>query len=337
MADAITPQCEALGARIAASLGEHLGIPYEDGKKRFTALLQAEVEHAAPSGSNDRPALILHLEKLTADAAGWRTAYEKVTAKARRFQWAWQSARRGRRSGRLLNRELVASYEATLRRVTAERDEAREERNSALNELALAMGPTMYHQIQQILDGVLGGRREDGAGAGLVAEIQLLADRLESAESGERAADSQVEQLRAELDAIRTRDETVGGVLYDVVRRCQTGELDEHQAVRAIDARLIHPLVAKLQEARAKASRGADRRRTGAAQLGSVRAERGRLAQLVRDLTDPDPCYFDHHGGCQAHGYLSLKPGEKCPHAEAKELRHEAHIARTRAPRKERP
>lgn len=41
---------------------------------------------------------------------------------------------------------------------------------------------------------------------------------------------------------------------------------------------------------------------------------------LLRDLTDPDDCWFDHHGGCQAHGCLSLQPGEKCPHAEAKEL-----------------
>ncbi|BAD58844.1 hypothetical protein [Nocardia farcinica] len=44
------------------------------------------------------------------------------------------------------------------------------------------------------------------------------------------------------------------------------------------------------------------------------------LRQLVRDLTDPDECWFDHHGGCQAHGYLSLEPGELCPHAEAKQL-----------------
>jgi hypothetical protein len=44
------------------------------------------------------------------------------------------------------------------------------------------------------------------------------------------------------------------------------------------------------------------------------------IKALLRDLTDPDDCWFDHHGGCQAHGYLSLQPGEKCPHAEAKEL-----------------
>lgn len=42
--------------------------------------------------------------------------------------------------------------------------------------------------------------------------------------------------------------------------------------------------------------------------------------RLIRDLIDPDGCWFDHHGGCQAHGYLSLEPGEKCPQQEAKEL-----------------
>ena len=44
------------------------------------------------------------------------------------------------------------------------------------------------------------------------------------------------------------------------------------------------------------------------------------LRQLVRDMTDPGKCWFDHHGGCQEHGYLDLKPGELCPHAEAKQL-----------------
>ncbi|MGP5689755.1 hypothetical protein [Glutamicibacter ardleyensis] len=44
------------------------------------------------------------------------------------------------------------------------------------------------------------------------------------------------------------------------------------------------------------------------------------LSQLVRDMTDPGACWFDHHGGCQEHGYLDLKPGEQCPHTEAKQL-----------------
>ena len=41
--------------------------------------------------------------------------------------------------------------------------------------------------------------------------------------------------------------------------------------------------------------------------------------KLIRDLTDPDDCWHDHHGGCQAHGYLSLEQGETCPQADAKE------------------
>jgi hypothetical protein len=44
-----------------------------------------------------------------------------------------------------------------------------------------------------------------------------------------------------------------------------------------------------------------------------------KASSLIRDLTDPEPCHFDHHGGCQAHGYLSLEPGEKCPQQQAKE------------------
>lgn len=44
-----------------------------------------------------------------------------------------------------------------------------------------------------------------------------------------------------------------------------------------------------------------------------------KASSLIRDLTDRDECSFDHHGGCQAHGYLSLEPGELCPQQEAKD------------------
>lgn len=47
---------------------------------------------------------------------------------------------------------------------------------------------------------------------------------------------------------------------------------------------------------------------------------RKELLALIGDLADEDPCWYDHHGGCQAHGYLSLEEGERCPHAVAKEL-----------------
>jgi hypothetical protein len=49
-----------------------------------------------------------------------------------------------------------------------------------------------------------------------------------------------------------------------------------------------------------------------------------KLLNIVRDLVDEDECWFDHHGGCQAHGYLSLRPGEKCPHQKGRELLEKA-------------
>ena len=45
--------------------------------------------------------------------------------------------------------------------------------------------------------------------------------------------------------------------------------------------------------------------------------QRPDLEAIVRDLIDPDECDLDHHGYCQAHGWL--QEGE-CPHAWAKAL-----------------
>ncbi|WP_399553874.1 hypothetical protein OG473_39430 (plasmid) [Streptomyces anulatus] len=48
-------------------------------------------------------------------------------------------------------------------------------------------------------------------------------------------------------------------------------------------------------------------------------AERLALVEaLVSDFIDPDPCWFDHHGYCQAHGWAATDPG--CPHGRAKAL-----------------
>lgn len=44
------------------------------------------------------------------------------------------------------------------------------------------------------------------------------------------------------------------------------------------------------------------------------------VVNLIRDLTDEGDCWFDHGGGCQEHGYLSLTPEQECPHSEAKRL-----------------
>lgn len=46
-------------------------------------------------------------------------------------------------------------------------------------------------------------------------------------------------------------------------------------------------------------------------------AEVRTLRSLVRDFLDPDPCSLDHHGYCQAHGWLAEGP---CPHAMARQI-----------------
>lgn len=40
-------------------------------------------------------------------------------------------------------------------------------------------------------------------------------------------------------------------------------------------------------------------------------------AALVRDLVDPDACWYDHHGYCQAHGWMAVEP--VCPHKRAQD------------------
>jgi hypothetical protein len=44
------------------------------------------------------------------------------------------------------------------------------------------------------------------------------------------------------------------------------------------------------------------------------------LMLLLECLGDEGPCSFNHNGGCQAHGYLGLEPGEVCPIEEVKQL-----------------
>ncbi|WP_285909097.1 hypothetical protein [Actinomadura opuntiae] len=90
------------------------------------------------------------------------------------------------------------------------------------------------------------------------------------------------EDLLAELDAIRRRDETTGGVLYDVIRRARAGELDEHEAVRAIETRLIQPLAAQARAARLAAP-GRSRRRAPAADRWAADRFR-RLVDRAHDL-----------------------------------------------------
>ena len=57
-----------------------------------------------------------------------------------------------------------------------------------------------------------------------------------------------------------------------------------------------------------------------ASAAGSEDTRLRRALDLLESLVDPAPCYFDHHGGCQAHSFLDLPAGVKCPNAEAQGL-----------------
>jgi hypothetical protein len=52
------------------------------------------------------------------------------------------------------------------------------------------------------------------------------------------------------------------------------------------------------------------------ADLAAARQQLDQVRELVDDLTDPDGCYYDHHGYCQAHGWMETDPA--CPQLRAK-------------------
>jgi hypothetical protein len=72
--------------------------------------------------------------------------------------------------------------------------------------------------------------------------------------------------------------------------------------------------------AAARARAGVSRGLHAAAEWHATRlaAENQRLRVLVDDLADPDPCWHDHHGYCQAHGWFATDP--VCPHKRAREI-----------------
>ena len=69
----------------------------------------------------------------------------------------------------------------------------------------------------------------------------------------------------------------------------------------------------------------AEMRRHEESQRQAARLKAGREAlDLLASFVAEDECWFDHHGGCQAHGFLYLKPGDVCPNERAKRLVAEA-------------
>ena len=55
-------------------------------------------------------------------------------------------------------------------------------------------------------------------------------------------------------------------------------------------------------------------------ELAKMTAERDMYRDLAEQLYQTDACSFDHHGGCQAHMWLDLQPGEECPDGRAQRL-----------------
>lgn len=55
-------------------------------------------------------------------------------------------------------------------------------------------------------------------------------------------------------------------------------------------------------------------------QLARLEADRDQYRDLAEQLYQPEPCSFDHHGGCQEHLWLEPGPGEECPDGRAQRL-----------------
>lgn len=148
--------------------------------------------------------------------------------------------------------------------------------------------------------------------------------------------DDQVADLRAELDSCkreigRLNDEVASA--YEKLHAALSGSYE--RAVR------LRTAWRSARIGRAKARQEAADLRTTLSLVGGglnfvgdhaerVTAQRDQLMTLVCALIDPDDCWFDHNPSCQAHDYLNVKAGEKCPQARAKELL--AAIDKTKAP-----
>ncbi|MFC9973606.1 hypothetical protein ACFVH6_22195 [Spirillospora sp. NPDC127200] len=118
-------------------------------------------------------------------------------------------------------------------------------------ELSVAFAPGMYLDIQKILDEALGTHEADGAGAGIVADITLLADRL-------RTAEAETERLRTEhatevdqhrRDNIELRDRAAGYTAQIAELEAKAERLSDEHAILADQLRAAQAKLAAVRRA----------------------------------------------------------------------------------------
>ena len=94
--------------------------------------------------------------------------------------------------------------------------------------------------------------------------------------------------------------EAVAGLIAGLMEAYEAGTLME--ALAAIDVDVLRPVTHGLVMAYHTSLTG---------------QQTIELREVLADLVDGEACWFDHHGYCQAHGWLT--DGE-CPQARAKRL-----------------
>ena len=166
-------------------------------------------------------------------------------------------------------------------------------------ELQLAFSPGMYLDIQQVLDKALGTNEADGAGAGIVADVALLAEQRDKARSelaqvltnyehvqgralvmeGER------DDARAEAKRFRQEAETQGR-LRRAERRdveAQRGRADGAERARDQILAVNGVLVQQAETAEAELAEEKQSARSLRTEVEKLRAERARVDSALSD------------------------------------------------------
>lgn len=182
--------------------------------------------------------------------------------------------------------------------------------------------PALRDRVHAALRAVGEGDLDPGTGsdygdqtAAVLAELAPELARAAQTETAQKRAEAMERAMRSTAaDALKH-----GGCHRKLMTQVQRAE----QAEAALAAGI--PLICTDERHQAKvAALEAQVRRLGDLidRLGPTeqkhRDDLATARAILADLTDPDPCWYDYHGYCQAHAWLATTPA--CPHARAKAL-----------------